>query len=541
MNNRFFKPLIAMGSALVLVVSCFSGITFESKASDYTTYSFHDLGIESKKYENEINNIAINPEGFSFQSGVRLEGIITFSSSNAQETVLCIAGNSQMESIGIAYEEGDIVILNYRQYMGHASRIIGRITPQDAGTKLGDTPLRMAFVFNGQPDSMCGEMDIFIGDTKVKSGLAYTVGNTIQIKSKEGQYIRIMGCELEHHGADCLGTGIREHWKCTGTINGEPCGKYYKDALGVAEVPQEYTVKEVGHTKAPFAEKASYGKEGKIGGSRCVDCSEVFSTPTTVAAPTTMTATSLKYTGKTQKTTVVVKDSKGATIPSTEYTVSGNSVKNVGTYTAKVTFNSTSKKYTGTMTKTYVVNPPTTGITSISTGTSKPVVKWSKKTAGVTGYELEYATNSSFKSAKKVKITKDTTTSKAISMSAGKKYYVRIRTYSGSLVSAWSSAKYTYTPSTTSVKSVKAGSKKVTVKWTKKSTYVTGYEIQYSTSSSFKSPKTVKISKNKTTSKTISKLKAKKKYYVRIRTYYKKSGKTYTSAWSSKKYATTKK
>ena len=49
------------------------------------------------------------------------------------------------------------------------------------------------------------------------------------------------------------------------------------------------------------------------------------------------------------------------------------------------------------------------------------------------------------------------------------------------------------------------------------------------------SSETVTVSKNKTLSKTISKLKSKKKYYVRIRTY-KTVGKTkYYSAWSKAK------
>ncbi|MFR8616242.1 MAG: fibronectin type III domain-containing protein [Anaerostipes hadrus] len=50
-----------------------------------------------------------------------------------------------------------------------------------------------------------------------------------------------------------------------------------------------------------------------------------------------------------------------------------------------------------------------------------------------------------------------------------------------------------------------------------------------------KESKTKTISKNKTTSYTIKKLKKKKTYYVRIRTYKKASGKTYYSGWSSVK------
>lgn len=94
-------------------------------------------------------------------------------------------------------------------------------------------------------------------------------------------------------------------------------------------------------------------------------------------------------------------------------------------------------------------------------------------------------------------------------------------------------------PSVTSITSVSAKSSSITVKWKKKS--CTGYQIQYSTSSKFKSAKTVKITKAKTTSKTISKLKSGKKYYVRVRTYKKSGKKALYSSWSKAKSVTTKK
>ena len=84
----------------------------------------------------------------------------------------------------------------------------------------------------------------------------------------------------------------------------------------------------------------------------------------------------------------------------------------------------------------------------------------------------------------------------------------------------------------TSITSLSAKDNGFTVKW-KKKTKITGYQIQYSTSSKFsmKNTKTVKIKKAKTVSKKITKLKAAKKYYVRIRTY---KGKKY-SKWSKVK------
>ncbi|MFR1272537.1 MAG: fibronectin type III domain-containing protein [Eubacterium sp.] len=84
---------------------------------------------------------------------------------------------------------------------------------------------------------------------------------------------------------------------------------------------------------------------------------------------------------------------------------------------------------------------------------------------------------------------------------------------------------------TTTITSVKAQSKAFTVKWKKKSS-ITGYQIQYSTNSKFKKGnKSIKIKNAKTVSKKITKLKAAKKYYVRIRTY---KGKKY-SKWSKVK------
>ena len=84
---------------------------------------------------------------------------------------------------------------------------------------------------------------------------------------------------------------------------------------------------------------------------------------------------------------------------------------------------------------------------------------------------------------------------------------------------------------TTTITSVKAQNKAFTVKWKKKSS-ITGYQIQYSTNSKFKKGnKSIKIKNAKTVSKKITKLKAAKKYYVRIRTY---KGKKY-SKWSKVK------
>ena len=62
----------------------------------------------------------------------------------------------------------------------------------------------------------------------------------------------------------------------------------------------------------------------------------------------------------------------------------------------------------------------------------------------------------------------------------------------------------------------------------------------YSTSSRFTNPKTVTITKNSTTYRKITKLTAKKRYYVRVRTYKTVNSVKYYSVWSSYKSVITR-
>lgn len=88
-------------------------------------------------------------------------------------------------------------------------------------------------------------------------------------------------------------------------------------------------------------------------------------------------------------------------------------------------------------------------------------------------------------------------------------------------------------PRGTTISSLKAGKRKITVRW-KKVSGVKGYQIQYSMSRNFKSRKKTRTVSGAGNSKCVLKgLKAKKRYYVRIRTYKKVNGKKKYSAWSA--------
>lgn len=85
---------------------------------------------------------------------------------------------------------------------------------------------------------------------------------------------------------------------------------------------------------------------------------------------------------------------------------------------------------------------PATSITSLSAKDNGFKIKWKKK-SGITGYQIQYSTNSKFKKGNKsIKIKNAKTISKKITkLKAAKKYYVRIRTYKGKKYSNWSKKK----------------------------------------------------------------------------------------------------
>ncbi|MDE6413124.1 MAG: fibronectin type III domain-containing protein, partial [Eubacterium sp.] len=163
-----------------------------------------------------------------------------------------------------------------------------------------------------------------------------------------------------------------------------------------------------------------------------------------------------------------------------------------------------------------------------------------KKVSGASGYQIQQKKSGKWKTIKN-------TTSNAYTVSklkAGTSYQFRVRSYktiSGKkYYGSWVTLTTPTKPATVTLSSVSSKkSKQFTAKW--KKVTGSGYQIQYSTSKNFsKNKKTVTVSKNSTTSKTISKLKSKKKYYVRVRAYKTVNGTKYCGAWSKTKAVTTK-
>ena len=132
------------------------------------------------------------------------------------------------------------------------------------------------------------------------------------------------------------------------------------------------------------------------------------------------------YTGKNITQSVKVKYN-GKTLKSgTDYTVSYSNNKKVGTATVKITGKG---QYGGTVSKTFKINPAKQKIQKLTAKSKAFFIDWAQK-GSATGYEVQYATNSKFTGAKKFDVANNKTDKMTISkLSANKKYYVKVRSY----------------------------------------------------------------------------------------------------------------
>ena len=199
----------------------------------------------------------------------------------------------------------------------------------------------------------------------------------------------------------------------------------------------DYTVSYSNNTKVGTAKVTITGK-GNYTGS----VSKTYSIKNNFKKATVSGISTKAFTGKNITQSITVKYNGKALKKGTDYTVSYSSNKNIGTATVKITGKGS---YTGTITKTFKINPAKQEIQKLTAKSKAFFVDWAQK-GSATGYEIQYATNSKFTSAKKVTITNKNTDTKTISKLSGKKkYYVRVRSYTTvkgtKYYGAWSASK----------------------------------------------------------------------------------------------------
>ena len=135
------------------------------------------------------------------------------------------------------------------------------------------------------------------------------------------------------------------------------------------------------------------------------------------------------YSGKAKKPVVIALDRRGRRVLDKYYTVSYQNNVKVGKAAAVISFKN---GYSGTVKKTFTICPAGVSIKKTAALSGGFTVKWAEKTAQTSGYQIQYSRTSGFErsSTHSVFVKKASMTKRTVKkLKAGKKYYVRIRTY----------------------------------------------------------------------------------------------------------------
>lgn len=185
--------------------------------------------------------------------------------------------------------------------------------------------------------------------------------------------------------------------------------------------------------------------------------------------------------------------------------------------------------------ETAVIAPRLLKIQNAAAGVT---VKWSKSSNAAGYYVYRKTAGGRWKRIAAVSgKTKVSYTDQAVKSKNGKTYLYTVKAYNGKKTSTYDKSGIKICRLTAPVLSKPASKStaKMVVKW-KQNKKATGYQIQYARSADFKKQKAAKTIKSASkTSQTITKLKQKKTYYVRIRCYKKAGAAKYYSAWSTAK------
>ena len=203
------------------------------------------------------------------------------------------------------------------------------------------------------------------------------------------------------------------------------------------------TVSKLSANKTYYVRVRSYtNRNGKVYYGAWSDVKSIKTANNDITKASVSGISTKAFTGKAITQNVTVKVGNTVLKNGTDYTVSYSNNKKVGKATVKITGKD---KYGGVITKTFKINPAKQEIQKLTAKSKAFFVDWAQK-GSATGYEIQYATNSKFTSAKKVTITNKNTDTKTISKLSGKKkYYVRVRSYTTvkgtKYYGAWSASK----------------------------------------------------------------------------------------------------
>lgn len=212
----------------------------------------------------------------------------------------------------------------------------------------------------------------------------------------------------------------------------------------------------------------------------------------------------------------------------TDYTVTYKNNTKPGKATVQI---SGTGMYKGMVSKTVSVYPAKASVKFVTNTKKGLTVTW-KKVTGADKYILyRKAGSGAYKKYKTVSGAK--TSYVDTGAKNGTTYSYKVCAYTAGLQGKNANTKAACRVTAVTAKAAKAGKGKLSVSW-KKNSKASGYQIRYSLKSSFSGAKTVMVRSGKTTTKKLTGLKRRKRYYITVRAYKTVKGKKYYSSWSKK-------
>ena len=439
-NNKTIKTVVIPDTVKYIDDESFYGCTalesvmFGNGVEEIGDYAFENCTSLSKVYI-PVSVKKIGAEAFGYTFGSELTLNKNFSMTCAKDS----AAEKYAKENGITYDTYQVKINELAVSGIKDKEYTGKPVTQNIVIKNGNVVLDedTDYTVSYSANTKVGTVDVTI--TGIGSYTGEIKKSFVIAPAKQ----QIQKLETKYKGfyIDWAQKGSATGYDVEYSVNANMSGAVSKHLT--ASKPDTLTVSGLAGNKTYYVRVRSYTNvNGKVYYGAWSDIKSIKTANNDITKATVSGISTKAFTGKAITQNVTVKVGNTVLKNGTDYTVSYSNNKKVGKATVKITGKG---KYGGVITKTFKINPAKQEIQKLTAKSKAFFIDWAQK-GSATGYEIQYATNSKFTSAKKVTITNNKTDKTTVSrLSANKKYYVRVRSYTTvggtKYYGAWSATK----------------------------------------------------------------------------------------------------
>lgn len=423
-NNKTIKTVVIPDTVKYIDDESFYGCTalesvmFGNGVEEIGDYAFENCTSLSKVYI-PVSVKKIGAEAFGYTFGSELTLNKNFSMTCAKDS----AAEKYAKENGITYDTYQVKINELAVSGIKDKEYTGKPVTQNIVIKNGNVVLDEGtdYTVSYSANTKVGTVEVTITGTGSYTG---EIKKSFVIAPAKQQ---IQKLETRYKGfyIDWAQKGSATGYDVEYSVKANMSGAVSKHLT--ANKPDTLTVSGLSGDKTYYVRVRSYtNTNGKVYYGAWSDVKSIKTANNDITKASVSGISTKAFTGKAITQNVTVKVGNTVLKNGTDYTVSYSNNKKVGKATVKITGKG---KYGGVITKTFKINPAKQEIQKLTAKSKAFFIDWAQK-GSATGYEIQYATNSKFTGAKKVTITNNKTDKTTVSkLSANKKYYVRVRSY----------------------------------------------------------------------------------------------------------------